>query len=292
MKTRKSIAFIGLGRMGLPMAARLVAAGFLLKTHDKAPRARVPGATACASPADAVQGAGLVITMLPDGKAVRSVLLGRGGAAAALSRGAVVIDMSSSDPTGTRALGADLAKLGVRLMDAPVSGMVVGATNGTLTIMVGATPALFAKARPVLEAMGKAIYRAGPLGAGHAVKALNNYISAAGTIAAFEAVIVGRAFGLDPGVMTDIFNSSAGSNSATRNKIRQHVMTGAYASGFALSLMAKDVGIAADLARALGVKVPLNRKTRQLWRAAEAGLPAGADHTAIYRYLEAQAKGN
>ncbi len=285
MKTSLTIAFIGLGRMGRPMAAQLAAAGYLLRTCDKAPRAQLPGATACASPAEAAQGAKLVVTMLPDGKAVRAALLGRGGAAAALGRGSIVIDMSSSDPTGTRALGAELGKRGIRLLDAPVSGMVVGATNGTLTIMVGSSAALFAKVRPVLEVMGKAIYRAGPLGAGHAVKALNNYISAAGTIAAFEAVIIGRKFGLDPAVMTDIFNSSAGSNSTTRNKIKQHVLTGAFGSGFALALMAKDVGIAAGLAGALGVDAPLARKARDLWRAAERDLPAGADHTEMYRYL-------
>jgi 3-hydroxyisobutyrate dehydrogenase len=269
------------------MAARLAAAGYLLRTYDKAPRARLPGATACGSPGEAARGAGIVITMLPDGRAVRSVLVGRGGAADALARGGIVIDMSSSDPTGTLALGVELAKRGLRLMDAPVSGMVVGARSGTLTIMAGGRAALLEKVRPVLEAMGKAIYRAGPLGAGHAVKALNNYISAAGTIAAFEAVLVGRAFGLDPAVMTDIFNSSAGSNSTTRNKIKQHVLTNAFASGFSLALMAKDVGIAADLARSLGVGAPLTRKTRQLWRSAELALPAGADHTEIYRYLKA-----
>jgi 3-hydroxyisobutyrate dehydrogenase len=122
------------------------------------------------------------------------------------------------------------------------------------------------------------------------VKALNNYIAAAGTVAAFEAVIVGRAFGLDPALMTDIFNSSAGRNSTTENKIRQHVLSRRFASGFALALMAKDVGIAAGLARSLHVDAPLMRRTRDLWRAAGRGLPAGADHTEIYRYLDRPAR--
>jgi len=287
MKPLPTIAFIGLGRMGRPMAARLAAAGYLLRTYDKAPRVRLPGATACGSSGEAAKGAGIVITMLPDGRAVRSALVGRGGVADTLARGGIIIDMSSSDPIGTRALGADLAGRGLRLIDAPVSGMVVGARSGTLTIMAGGPAPTLAKVRPVLEAMGKAIYRAGPLGAGHAVKALNNYISAAGTIAAFEAILVGRAFGLDPAVMTDIFNSSAGSNSTTRNKIKQHVLTNAFASGFSLALMAKDVGIAAGLARSLGVDTPLARRTRDLWRAAGRAMPAGADHTEIYRYLKA-----
>ena len=283
----KTIAFIGLGHMGRPMAARLAAAGYALRVYDKAARARLAGAIVCGSPAEAASGAQVLVTMLPDGKAVRAALLGRNGAAAALQRGCAVIDMSSSDPVATRKLGAELASRGIDLLDAPVSGRVDGARAGTLTIMAGGKAAKLRKVRPVLDVLGKKIFHAGPLGAGHAVKALNNYIAAAGTIAAFEAVIVGRAFGLDPALMTEIFNASAGRNSTTENKVKQHVLSGAFASGFALALMAKDVGIAADLARSLGVNVPLTRKTRDLWRAAGKRLSSGADHTEIYRYLEA-----
>ena len=241
---RAAIAFIGLGRMGRPMAARLVAAGYPLRVHDKASRVRLPGATSCASPAEVASGARVLVTMLPDGKTVRSALLGRSGAASALAAGSIVIDMSSADPVATRALGAELSRRGIELLDAPVSGRVDGARAGTLTIMAGGKAATLRKVRPVLEALGKETFLAGPLGAGHAVKALNNYIAAAGTIAAFEAVIVGRAFGLDPALMTDIFNPSAGRNSTTLNKVRQHVLSGEFASGLALALMAKDVGIA------------------------------------------------
>ncbi len=294
MKTRSApkwtIAFIGLGRMGRPMAARLAAAGYPLRVYDKAPGARVRGAEACASPAEAAAGAQVLVTMLPDGHAVRSTLLGRKGAASVLAAGAVVIDMSSSDPVATRGLGAELAGRGVRLIDAPVSGRVEGARSGTLTIMAGGNAVTFRKMRPLLEVLGQRIFHAGPLGAGHAVKALNNYIAAAGTIAAFEAVIVGRAFGLDPALMTDIFNASASRNSTTENKVRQHVLSGAFGSGFALALMAKDVRIADSLARSVGRGAPLARRTRQLWDAAEKSLRAGADHTEIYRHLESPLK--
>ena len=218
---RAAIAFIGLGRMGRPMAARLVAAGYPLRVHDKASRVRLPGATSCAWLAEVASGARVLVSMLPDGKTVRP-----------------------ADPVATRALGAELSRRGIELLDAPVSGRVDGARAGTLTIMAGGKAATLRKVRPVLEALGKETFLAGPLGAGHAVKALNNYIAAAGTIAAFEAVIVGRAFGLDPALMTDIFNPSAGRNSTTLNKVRQHVLSGEFASGFALALMAKDVGIA------------------------------------------------
>ena len=284
MKVR-DIAFIGLGRMGRPMAARLAAAGYAMRVYDKAVSARIRGASPCASPGEAALGAQVLITMLPDGRAVRSALLGLRGAAAALAPGSIVIDMSSSDPMATRELGRKLATRGIELLDAPVSGRVEGARNGTLTIMAGGNAATLRKVRPVFQVLGKRIFHAGPLGAGHAVKALNNYIAAAGTIAAFEAVIVGRAFGLDPKLMTDIFNNSAGRNSTTENKVKQHVLSGRYGSGFALALMAKDVGIAAALARAVGVEAPLTKRTRGLWRGAQAGLPEGADHTEMYRYL-------
>jgi len=280
-----TVAFIGLGRMGRPMAARLATAGYAMRLHDKSPRARIPGAVVCASPAEAATGAQVLITMLPDGRAVRSALLGRKGAASSLAAGAVVIDMSSSDPVATRGLGAELAGRGLRMIDAPVSGRVEGARDGTLTIMTGGSAATLRRVRPMLEVLGQRIFHAGPLGAGHAVKALNNYIAAAGTIAAFEALIVGRAFGLDPALMTDIFNASAGRNSTTMNKVKQHVLSGAFGSGFALSLMAKDVRVADCLARSVGTGAPLTRRTRQLWGAAEAALRAGADHTEIYRYL-------
>ena len=286
MKIR-TIAFIGLGRMGRPMAARLAAAGYALRVYDKGARPRILGATVCASAAECAHGAQVLITMLPDGKAVRSALLGRNGAAPALEPKSIVIDMSSSDPMATRELGADLAARGIELLDAPVSGRVDGARAGTLTIMAGGKAATLKKSAPGARGPGEKIFLAGPLGAGHAVKALNNYIAAAGTIAAFEAVIVGRAFGLDPALMTDIFNASAGRNSTTENKVKQQVLSGAFASGFALALMAKDVGIAEGLARALGMDAPLTRKTRDLWRAAQRRLPSNADHTEIYRYLDA-----
>ena len=289
MKIR-TIAFIGIGRMGRPMAARLVGAGYALRIFDKLARPRLAGATMCRSAAEAARGADVLITMLPDGKAVRAALLGRDGAAPALEPRGIVVDMSSSDPMATRKLGAELSARGIVLLDARVSGRVDGARAGTLTIMAGGKAATLKKVRPVLELLGKRIFLAGALGAGHAVKALNNYIAAAGTIAAFEAVIVGRAFGLDPALMTDIFNSSAGRNSTTENKVKQQVLSRRFSSGFALALMAKDVGIAADLARSLGVDAPLARKTRDLWRAARNGLPGDADHTEIYRYLDALAR--
>jgi 3-hydroxyisobutyrate dehydrogenase len=197
----------------------------------------------------------------------------------------VVIDMSSSDPAATRALEAVLSPQDVLLIDAPVSGAIAKAKAGTLAIMVGGDAGAVEKAMPVLKTMGNEIFHVGPLGAGHAVKALNNYLGAAGTLAGFEALLVAQAFGLDPGKVFEAINASTGRNSTTERKIPQQVLTGAFASGFKLALMAKDVGIAADMARDLRVEAPYLKTTLRIWKAAQSALPAAADHTEIFKFM-------
>jgi 3-hydroxyisobutyrate dehydrogenase len=263
--------------MGEPMAANLARAGFAVQSYDAAGKGNRQSVREAASGADAL------VTMLPDGDVVREVVL---EALPALKAGAVVIDMSSSEPSGTRALASALSPRNVFLVDAAVSGAVAKAKDGTLAIMVGGEKALVRQVDPVLRAMGREIFHCGPLGAGHAVKALNNYLGAAGTIAGFEALLVAQAFGLDAKPMIDAINASTGKNSTTERKIPQQVLTGAFASGFKLALMTKDVGIAAGLASGLGVDTPYLRETLKLWRAAQKKLPAQADHTEMYRYLE------
>ena len=278
----KTVAFVGLGVMGRPMSANLAKAGFDVRTFD----ARAKGS--CRSVREAVRGAEALVTMLPDGAAVRDVVL---DALPHLPQAALVIDMSSSDPAGTRALGKALSARGIGMVDAPVSGAVVGARAATLAIMVGAGAQEFQKVKPVLEAMGSQIFHVGPLGAGHAVKALNNYLGAAGTLAGFEALLVARAFGLDPEPMLAAINASTGRNSTTERKIGRDILTGTFASGFKLALMAKDVAIAAELARGLGVEAPYLRFTLKTWESALRALPAGADHVEIYKYQERLARG-
>ena len=263
--------------MGRPMVENLAKAGFSVQSYDK------NGSGNRKSAAAAANGAEILITMLPNGEAVREAVL---EALPALARGSVVIDMSSADPAGTRALGAALEASGIELVDAPVSGAVAGAKSATLAIMVGGTTSGLARVLPVLKAMGNQIFHVGPLGAGHAVKALNNYLGAAGTLAGFEALLVARAFGLDPKPMLDAINASTGRNSTTERKISRDVLTGAFASGFKLALMTKDVGIAAELARGLGVQTPFLKQTLRLWRDAQKTLPADADHSEIYKYQE------
>jgi len=285
------IGFVGLGNMGRPMAERLLAAGFALALADRDPARLAAFAGRAEAPATLAalgRSAEIVIVMLPDGAAVRQVALGPGDCIAdGLAPGSILLDMSSSSPVGTRALGAELAARGIALVDAPVSGGVKRAEDGSLAIMAGGEAAAIERCRPVFAAMGKQIFLAGSLGCGHAMKALNNYVSAAGLVAASEALAIGRRFGLEPARMVEILNASTGRNNSTENKLAQQVLSGSFASGFALGLMAKDLRTAFELATATDTPVPLAAACVALWSAAEERLPAGADHTEIARILGA-----
>ncbi|MCO5089559.1 NAD(P)-dependent oxidoreductase [Bosea sp. (in: a-proteobacteria)] len=292
---RPRVGFIGLGKMGEPMVRCLARAGFPLHLFDidaDVTRRLAGDVAAVAAPsAEALAGqVDLTILMLPNSAIVKRVCLGagdgEGGLKAGLRPGSLVVDMSSSDPMETRALGAVLRESGVSLLDAPVSGGVRKAVDGTLAIMLGGDDdAACAAALPVLGAMGK-VFRTGSLASGHATKALNNFISAAGLAAACEAVIVAQSFGLDPAVMIDIVNASTGRNNSTEVKIKPFVLTGEFSkANFAMDLMAKDVETAARLAESLGLAMPNLAQAKLLWKAASAHLGRGADHTEIFRYL-------
>ncbi len=288
------IGFIGLGMMGLPMSANLIRAGFQVRGFDASPKALVAfaeqGGIAAGSAREAAADAQILITMLPNSDIVTDVLLGEGGAADALQPGALVIDMSSSAPQRTLQLGEALGKRQVRLIDAPVSGLVTRAADGTLAIMAGGAKADIDRARPVLSLLGRAIIETGPLGSGHAMKALNNYVSASGLVAACEALIVGEAFGLDRSVMVDVLNLATGRNNSTETKIKPQVLSGAFGSGFALDLMAKDNRTAAALAQSLGLGADEILASAALWENASQALGRRADHTEIYKYLAAREK--
>lgn len=271
------VGFIGLGTMGRLMSANLAKTGFDVRSFD------LHGSGNCKTAREAAEGSPILITMVPDGKAVRRAVM---AALPGLARGAIVIDMSSSDPATTRGLGAMLKRKGIHMLDSPVSGAKAKAADGTLALMVGGDAALLERVRPVLSKMGSEIFHTGALGSGHATKALNNYLGAAGTIAGMEALLIGEKFGLEPKTLIDVINASTGRNSTTERKIPQQVFTRAFASGFALALMAKDVGIAEGLARSLKMETPYLKQTLRVWRAALSRLPAGADHTEMYRYLK------
>jgi 3-hydroxyisobutyrate dehydrogenase len=288
-----TIAFLGLGMMGRPMAARLAEAGYKLRLYDLSQKAvsdfigTHPSALATASPKAAAQGSDALITMLPDGKVVRqAVIEGRDAAREGLGAGALVLDMSSSNPVDTQKLARDLASSGIALLDAPVSGGVKRAVDGSLSIMVGGAAADLERARPVFAAMGKTITLCGAIGAGHTMKALNNYLSAAGLVAMCEALVVGEAFGLDPGTMVDVFNSSTGKSNATEVKGRQFVVSRTFAAGFTTGLMAKDLRTAGEVASHLELNMPMLRQAVAYWGDANQRLGGSADHTEIFRYAE------
>lgn len=296
MSATKRVGFIGLGNMGTPMAANLVRAGHDVVAYDLAEErtrsfSQAQAARATQSLAELGAHAEIAITMLPSGREVREALLdAQGGALAAnLRPGAIVIDMSSADPVGTRTLGGDLAKRDIALVDAPVSGGVPRATDGTLAIMVGGDAAAVAAVKPVLACMGKNLFEVGSLGCGHAMKALNNFLAATSSAAGAEAIAIGSRFGLDPAVMTDVINASTGRSFVSENLIKQHVLSGAFATGFALGLLAKDVKIAADLAEQIGVDAPVGRLISELWSEARDTLGGAQDHSRALAHWQSRA---
>jgi 3-hydroxyisobutyrate dehydrogenase-like beta-hydroxyacid dehydrogenase/alkylhydroperoxidase/carboxymuconolactone decarboxylase family protein YurZ len=279
------VAFIGLGNMGGPMSKRLVDAGFDVVGFDPVEDARrslvAAGGRAAPSVAEAAKGAGTVILMLPSSAVVEAVLA---DALDVLAPGTVVVDMSTSEPMSTRRLAGELAAKGVTLVDAPVSGGVPRAQTGKLTIMAGGAEPDVATVEPLLAHLGS-VQRAGEVGAGHALKAINNMLSAVHLLATAEGVAAGQRFGLDPEVMIAMINTSSGRSGSTENKFPNYVLPKTFDSGFALSLMLKDMRIAAGLADELGVPAPLGNRAVELWAAADAELGAGADHTEIARWV-------
>ncbi len=290
-----TVGFIGVGTMGQPMARCLDAAGFALVVYD-IDRAAADafaneiGATVAPTPKDAAEAANVVVTMLPSGADVRAVALGMDGLADGFARGSILIDMSSSEPSGTEALAADLAGRGIDMIDAPVSGGRAKAVDGTLTLIVGGDDAVIDRCQPVLEAMGDAIFRTGRVGSGHAIKALNNLLNAIGLLAGAEALLIGKRFGLDPNIVVDVINASTGMNHATKNKFKQRVFSRTFDSGFGLDLMVKDLDIALGLARETRTPVPFAAQAREIWAAAGLNLGPGQDHTDLVRWLEQTAK--
>jgi 3-hydroxyisobutyrate dehydrogenase len=290
------VGFIGLGAMGAPMAGHLAAKGYKLHVLDasSAAVAQFQESGQADVPADLEAlgaSAPVVITMLPNGDIVREVILGNSeteGVAAGLKPGSVVIDMSSSSPVSTRALAAELAQRGHELIDAPVSGGTKGAVAATLAIMAGGKPETIERCRPLLESMGKLIV-VGEVGSAHAMKALNNYLSAMNLAAAAEALIAGERFGLDPNVMVEIWNASTGRNTATEHKLSAFILSRTFQSGFGLSLMAKDLRLALDVARSTGAPTTLLGPLSALYDAAEERFWPRGDNTDVYRHLEALA---
>ena len=193
--------------------------------------------------------------------------------------------MGSSDPVCSRDNAARLAALGIRFVDAPVSGGVRRAVDASLAIMIGGEPAAVEQARPVLQALGKTLVHVGSAGAGHAVKALNNYVSASGLLAVCEALVAAEKFGIDPKLVNQVFNASTGKNNTTEHKVESFMLSEAFNSGFSLALMRKDLQTAQGFISRMGTPGGFAANCLQTWTAAEAGLARGADHTAMFKFV-------
>jgi 3-hydroxyisobutyrate dehydrogenase len=292
MYTIKSIGFIGVGNMGNPMAANLLKAGFEVTVFDVRPETAAAfvaqyGGKVAATLSELAVGRDAIVTMLPDDRIVRKVMLDAGGAAAAMNKGAVLIDMGTCDPTGTRATAEAMQKLGLHMVDAPVMGGVVFARDASLDIMAGGSEELVERVTPLLKAMGRSIVHCGEIGAGHAMKALANYINACALINAIEALTIGKKFGLDPKMMSEaLIPMCAGRNHPIEKKVIPHILSHKHATGMALAFIAKDVKIAVDMAHALDAAVPLGEKVSALWSDAVSKVGATVDQTEIVRYWE------
>lgn len=284
MSAEVSVGFVGLGAMGWPMAANLVEAGVDLTVYDR-DADRQSGFAAGHSCVPAGQptdfaGVSTLITMLPDGHAVAEIARDwEGGVLRVLEPGSTIVDMSSSSPRETIELLDEARRHGLGVVDAPVSGGVPRATDATLSIMVGADDGSFAKVEPTLRILGKAIFRTGPVGSGHAMKALNNVIAATAYAAVAEAIEVGRAYSLDPKTLIDVVNESTGRSFTSQVVFAEHVITETYSTGFALGLLAKDAGIAAEMASAVEVDAPVLQLVAERWGEALAGAGFAADHS-------------
>jgi len=291
MATR-SVAFLGLGAIGRPMAARLAhAADTTLAVWNRtAERAqsfgREHGARVAASPADAARGAEVVITCLPVSADVESLLDGDGGLLATMSKGTTLVDCTSGDPATSRRIAARLADRGIGFLDAPVSGGTSGAEQGTLTVMVGGDASLLDRVRPVLEAFGKKIVHCGPVGAGDALKSVNNALLAVNVWSTGEGLAALAKAGVRPDVALDVINASSGRSNASMSLFPERVLTRAFPRTFRVALLDKDVGIAAGVAREQKVASPLLQLTAELFRLAHVELGEEADHVEAVKLIE------
>jgi 3-hydroxyisobutyrate dehydrogenase len=290
------IGFIGTGTMGQPMLANLVKKGFTVVAHDAVAAALAgavkAGATAAASGADVARQSELVITMLPSSSHVEAVYLGRGGVLEGIAGGRLCVDMSTIDPSVSRRVATALAAKKVRFLDAPVSGGVPRATDGTLAIMVGGDARDLEEARPALAAMGANVIHVGAVGSGEVAKLCNNLIAGVSAVAVSEAFRIAEGFGVDAKVLTDVISKSSGNTWVMEHMhpvpglVARSASSQDYAPGFMTDLMAKDLGLAVNAARELRVPVVVAPAAQQVLRLASSHGLGRKDFTAIYTFLK------
>ena len=277
----KNVGFVGLGAMGSAMAPLIVQAGYKVLGYDISSKIDKSSGVSQVDNLESLKSMDVIIFMLPNGKIVSDVtheLL-------TLGIHSILIDMSSSDPRETKALGEMLKNNSIKLIDAPVSGGVSRAKTGELMIMTGGDEDEINLVKDLLSVMGQ-VQIAGPLGSGHAIKALNNYVSAAGLIASFEALATARSFGINPDNFLKIINGATGKNNTTEVKLNKFVVSEKFNSGFALDLMVKDVSIANSLIKEMASDYPLSENVSQYLKDSLEKLGNNPDHTEVYKVLK------
>ena len=284
------IAFLGLGAIGTPMAVHVANAHELTVWNRTSATANAFGvahaATVAATPRDAAAGAEVVITCLPTSADVEALLDGPDGLLAGMAPGTLFLDCTSGDPDTTRKIGSRLAPLGIDFADAPVSGGTNGAEAGTLTIMVGGSDELFARARPVLECFGRRVEHMGPLGAGHAMKAVNNALLAVNLFAVGEGLTALVKSGISAQKAVEVLNASSGRSFVSEYLVPERVLTRLFPVTFRLALLDKDTRIGAAFLEAQGVDGPVLHLTSALLGQARAALGEEADYLAPIQLIE------
>jgi len=288
------VGFVGVGNMGNPMAAHLVKAGFDVLVHDINPEASAKfveqhGGRATVLLEEIGRHGEVVITMLPTSQIVREAIIGHRGVASTLAQSAIVMDMSTSDPVTTQALAAALQPRGIAVVDAPVMGGVVFAKDGTLDIMVAGDAPSVERVMPVLRSMGRSVTPCGAVGSAHALKALGNYINACAMINVVEAMTIGQKFGLDAKFLGDaLLPMVNGRQHPLEKKVIPQILTRQFATGMALGLIAKDIGIVTNMAGALGAYAPLAECTHAQWVKAVEQFGGKLDQTEVAKLWEAK----
>jgi 2-hydroxymethylglutarate dehydrogenase len=284
------LGFIGIGAMGKPMAQNLLKAGFDLTVYDVNSEAVEQmvhaGAKKGATPKEVAESSDVVITMLPNFSIVNGVMQGPDGILAGCKKGMTIIDMSSVSPGQTRQIAPLALARGIDYLDAPVSGGVSGAEKGTLTIMVGGPKAAVEKMMPVFEAMGKKIYHVGEVGAGDAMKIVNNLLLGINMAAAAEALVLGVKAGLDPHMMQEIIGVSSGNSYALSAKMPNFILKGNFEPGFAIDLQYKDLELASQTGKDLGVPLYLGNLAQQVFEQARAAGLGKKDISAVINLWE------
>lgn len=290
MNNNLSVAFIGLGKMGLPMALSLLRANIEVHVYDiAAPEnielAKRAGAIHETSLEKIATSAMFIITMLPSGEVLRNILFGDSNLKSYIQPGSILLDMSTSNPKHTKLTHVDLAKLNISMVDAPVMGGVAFAKDASLDFLVGGDPSAIEKCMPIFNAIGRSVTHCGPVGSGHALKALTNYINAAAMMNVVEAISIGSAFGVDEGVMSkSLIETCTGRNHPLVKKVIPKILTGSYDSGMAIGLLEKDLRIAADIAIQTESQHPLLNEALEILSHMVISLGASTDQTEVAKF--------